>query len=130
MSAVDQDRWFDYDYAFLHVVPHVHIGTREAIGAVLHSRTARFIGLEYRLDNSQIQLRWPDLDVDMLEDELRAMADIAEGKGESEISVMTASERFHWITAPRSAVLQPSPVHAGRSRDPKRSLEGLIQQLL
>ena len=122
--------WIDYDYAMLHVVPHVHLGACEVVGVVLHARTDGFIGIRYDLDRPRLSARWPDLDLDLVECELRAIHDIAHGSASAgAIGRLTPSERFHWITAPRSAVLQPSQVHAGRTAKPASTLDQLFRQI-
>ena len=122
--------WIDYDYALLHVMPHVHLGACEVVGVVLHARTDGFIGVRFNLDRPRLSARWPDLDLDLVESELKALQAIADGTASAgSIGRLTPSERFHWITAPRSAVLQPSQVHAGRTAKPAVALDELFHQI-
>ena len=77
MSKSKDEDWFDFDYAYLKVVPHVHLGDSETVGAVLHSRTSGFIGLELKIDVERIRLRWPDFDIEVLQKELQALLAMA-----------------------------------------------------
>lgn len=120
------DRWIDYDYAVLRIVPHVHLGDFVPAGVVLHARTARFLGLRTCVDVPRLGLLSATIDVPRLRRVLDAYARIADGGVEAgPIGVLPPSERFHWLTAPRSAVLQASPVRAGRTRDPAAELDRL-----
>ncbi|MEZ4696574.1 MAG: DUF3037 domain-containing protein [Rhodothermales bacterium] len=122
--------WVDFDYAYLRVVPHVHLSDSEVVGIVLHSRTHGFIGIRCLLDRGRLASRWPSLDVELLEHELNAMEAIAEGApGAGPIALLPPSDRFHWLTAPRSAVLQPTEVHAGRTKDPAVTLESMARAI-
>lgn len=127
MNNHKSDTWFDFDYAFLSVVPHVHVGASEVVGVILHSRTSGFIGMKFDLDRDLLSNRWPDLDIDIVQRELDALDDIAKGgQSAGSIGLLPPSERFHWMTAPRSAVVQPSEVHAGRTKNPAKTLEDLF----
>ncbi len=122
--------WVDFDYARLRIVPHVHVGDCEHIGVVLHARTRGFLAVRYKIDATWLRSRWPLLDLDLVERELAALDGIARGDAAAgPIGRLPPSERFHWITAPRSAVLQPSEVHAGRTLDPRATLEKLFDEL-
>ena len=116
-----------YDFAILRVVPHVHLGTFVPIGVVLHARTAEFLALRALTAPSELSRRVPDVDPDLLARYLSAC--IAIGAGDpaaGPVALAPASERFHWLTAPRSDVLQCSPVHGGLCADPARALEDLF----
>ena len=122
--------WVDFDYALLRIVPHVHVGDCEHVGVVLHARTSNYIGLLFTLDRERLQARWPALDLDLVNRELSALDDIARGEAAAgPIGRLPPSERFHWITAPRSAVVQPTEVHAGRTKDPIATLRKLFSEL-
>lgn len=118
--------WIDYDYAVLRVVPHVHLGVFTPAGVVLHARTARYLGFHAHVDAARLAALSPELDAARLERFLDAYRRIAEGGvAAGPIGVLPPSERFHWLTAPRSAVLQASSVRAGRTRDPQGELARL-----
>jgi hypothetical protein len=127
MNTKASEAWIDFDYAMLHLVPHVHLGACEVVGVVLHARTGGFIGMRFAVERNRLAARWPELDIDLVQRELLALQAIASGTDVAgPIGALTASERFHWITAPRSAVLQPSEVHAGRTTEPETTLDELF----
>lgn len=119
--------WHDYDYAIVRVVPQVHLCTFVNAGVVLHARTARFLDARFHLDPERLALLCPDVDLPMVERYLDAYRLVcAGGTGAGPIGLLPPSERFHWMTAPRSAVLQCSEVRAGRTSDPAATLEHLF----
>lgn len=131
MNTGTSDNLFDFDYAYLRVVPRVHVDSGEVVGVVLHSRTSGFIGIRYLVNRTRLQDRWPSLDLDMVEHELKALAGIAKGgEAAGPIGLLPPSERFHWMTAPRSAVIQPTSVHAGRSGNPESTLNMLFESAI
>lgn len=122
-EAAPDVRWIDYDYAVVRVVPHVHLGTFVNIGVVLHARTSRFLDLLFSLDVGL----WETLDADLLRRHLDAYRQVCHGGTEAgPIGLLPPSERFHWITAPRSAVLQTSEVRTGRTSNPEATLRHLF----
>ena len=119
----------DYDYATVRVVPCVAREDFVTVGVVLHARTARFLEARLRRDADWLAARCPDLDVALLDRFLDAYARVAAGGPESgPVGLLPPSERFHWLTAPRSAALQTSPVHTGRAADPAATLDHLFAQ--
>jgi hypothetical protein len=116
-----------YDYAFIQVVPRVQHGDRMDVGVVLQSRGADYLGIALAYDPARIARVFPALDLEMLQLALSAVERVAKG-GEAGGSIgrLPASERFHWLTAPRSAVVQSSAVHEGWTRDPEGALAELV----
>lgn len=103
-----------YSFAILRAVPHVHLGTFTNVGVVVHERTSEFLELMVISDVEQLRARVPDVDVELLARYLQACQKVCEGDASAgPIALSPSSERFHWITAPRSDVLQASPVHEG-----------------
>ena len=123
------DRWIAYDFAVLRVVPHVHLGSFVAVGVVLHARTAEFLGVRAITDAAELAARVPDVDHELLARYLTSYGAVAAGDPSAgAVALAPASERFHWLTAPRSDVLQCSPVHGGLTEDPPRALDELFAQ--
>ena len=111
-----------YDYALLRVV-HVPTGDAETVGVVLQSRQARYLGVRLVADPGAVAARWR-VDADLLGRALRAVEAVAAGGPEAApIGRLPPSERFHWLTAARSTVLQPSPVRTGLADDPEAALD-------
>jgi hypothetical protein len=123
------DRWIDYDYAIVRIVPQVHRCTFVNAGVILHARTARYVGMRSTLDRERLLLLCPSADADLAGRYLDAYQRIASGAADAgPIALLPASERFHWLTAPRSAVIQTSEVHCGRTREPEQTLEQLFAE--
>lgn len=116
-----------YDFSVLRVVPNVATGECANVGVILHARTAEFLGLRVLRDPAELRALAPGLDADLLARYLAACEAIARGDDDAgPIALTSQSERFHWLTAPRSDVLQASPVHEGVCEDPARALEELF----
>jgi len=126
-----QARWISYNFAVLRVVPHVHTGVFVPVGVVLHARTEEFLGVKVITDSEELAKRAGDTDVELLSKYLESCREIGEGHlSAGPIALAPPSERFHWLTAPRSDVIQSGPVHEGLSRDPERTLEELFATLV
>lgn len=121
-----------YDFAVIRVVPHVHLGTFIPVGVLLHARQADFLGLLALTSESTLRQRIPGVDTVLLARYLRTMERVASGDVMAgPIALAPTSERFHWLTAPRSDVLQSSPVHEGLCEgDPARTLARLFAQYI
>lgn len=122
-----------YDFAVLRVVPNVATGACANVGVILHARTAEFLALHVLRDPAALRAlcapgtATPQLDIDLLARYLAACEAICRGDDDAgPIALTPPSERFHWLTAPRSDVLQCSPVHEGICVDPARALEKLF----
>jgi hypothetical protein len=108
----------DYDFAVLRVVPRVHLGAFVNVGVVMHARAAEFIALRVLTDVQALAARLPGMDVELLARYLRASEAIGAGDAAAgPVALAPPSERFHWLTAPRSDVIQSSPVHEGVCSD-------------
>ena len=115
-----------YDYALLRVVPRVHAGGGEAVGVILQCRQRRFLGVRWVAPPETLAARWPAL-APLLPRYLGALEAVASGDGP--VGRYPPSERFHWLTATRSTVLQPSAVHTGLTEDPAATLDALALDL-
>jgi hypothetical protein len=112
-----------YEFAVLRAVPHPHLEWWIPVGVVVHARTIGYLGARTVDDAQLIRRRVPDVDPDTLQKYLRSWVSVAEGQEEAgPIALLPTSERFHWLTCPRSDVLQCSPVRAGVSGDPAAAL--------
>lgn len=127
MTDAASARWIAYSFAVLCVVPHPHLGTALPVGVMLHARTADFLGILVLTDPAELALRAPGVDVELLARYLRDIRAIAEGDADAgPVALAPPSERFHWLTAPRSDVIQSGPVHSGLCHDPHDALERLF----
>jgi hypothetical protein len=128
-EASPSTEWIEYDYAIVRIVPRVHLCAFTNIGVVLHARQAGFLDARISFDAATIAARCPGIDVDVLTRYVDAYLRVVHGGPEAApIGLLPPSERFHWLTAPRSAVLQTSDVHPGRARDLEAELERLYAE--
>lgn len=124
---MEPTRWIDYDYAIVRLVPHVHDAMFLNIGVLLLARSEDYLGCAFAAERERIQAFAPEIDYDLLVRYLDAMRYVCDGGHHGgAIGALPASERFHWLTAPRSAVLQTSAVHPGRCGDPSAVLSLLL----
>jgi hypothetical protein len=122
----DAATWVSYDYAVLRVVPHVYVGAFAPIGVMVHARTAEYLAIRTLDDSVLLRTRAAGVDPELLTRYLRVYRAVCEGDASAgPVALAPTSERFHWLTAPRSDVLQSSPVHEGLSADPRTALDEL-----
>ncbi len=120
-----------YTFAVLRAVPHVYAGSFVNVGVVVHARTAEYLGMRALTDPEALRARVPDADVPLLARYLRSCEAVCAGDAAAgPVALRPSSERFHWLTAPRSDVLQASPVHEGVCADPAVALGELFEELV
>ncbi|GGH83324.1 hypothetical protein HNQ91_006030 [Filimonas zeae] len=118
-----------YEYAILRVVPRVEREEFMNVGVVLLCARQRFLKVLYRLDEQRLLALCPQLDIAELQTYLQAFERICAGApGSGTIGKFTIAERFRWLTATRSTVLQSSKVHPGFCSQPELMLERLFAQ--
>jgi hypothetical protein len=121
--------WIDYDYAIVRVVPRVELSAFINVGVVLHARTTGYLDARFGYSPPQLDLCCHGIDLGLLDRFLKAYGAVCHGGVTGgPIGLLPPSERFHWLTAPRSAVLQTSVVHPGRCHDPGNALEELFSR--
>ncbi len=116
-----------YDYAIVRVVPRVERGEFVNAGIILSCDIERVLEACIELDEDALLALDAHVDLDLVRSTLAAIPAIcAGGAAAGAIGRMTARERFHWLVAPRSTVVQTSPVHTGRCADLHAVLEHLM----
>jgi hypothetical protein len=120
-----------FAYAILRVVPRVERGEQLNAGVVLFCRRRRFLAAKVDLDEARLAALAPDLDPAQVRAHLEALARIAAGDpAGGAVARLDASERFGWLVAPSSTIIQPSPVHPGLCDDPEEMLDRLFSELV
>ena len=123
-----------YDYAVLRIVPRVDREEFLNAGVILFCLQRRFLGCAVALDTVRLRTLWPSVDITSAERHLHSVERICAGNAAAgPIAVLAQRERFHWLTAPRSALLQTSPVRTGicmAETDLESTLAHLARQLL
>lgn len=125
-----QDR-IKFEYAIIRLVPKVERGEFFNIGAIVYAKQKKFLGVKYHVDNSKIEAFCKDVDVDLINKYLEAWKLVCEGKSAGgRIGALELPDRFHWLTASRSTIIQSSEVHSGLCKDPKQTLEEIFEKFV
>jgi len=120
-----------FQYAIVRVVPRVERGESLNVGVILLCRPRRFLGARIHLDQARLGAFAPDLDHQLLRPHLEAVERIARGDpAAGPIARLGLAERFHWLVAPASTIIQPSEVHTGLCEDPAAELDHLMATLV
>jgi len=120
-----------FQYAVWRVVPDLERGEALNAGVVVFARRHGFLAARARLDEDKLRALAADADVDAVRRHLDALVRIAAGDPQAgPIGALEPSERFGWLTAPSSTVVQPGPVHTGLGDDPQALLDRLYARLV
>lgn len=120
-----------YEYAVVRVVPRVEREEFVNAGVVVFCLERGYLAARIELDRDRVLALAPGADLAVIEEHLRAIPAIASGgEGSGPIGKLPPRERFRWLVAPRSTVVQTSPVHAGLCEDPARALDDLLDRMV
>jgi hypothetical protein len=120
-----------FQYAIWRVVPSVERGEALNVGVVVYCRRRQFLAARVLVDEPRLRALSPDLDIDAIRRHLDGMARVAAGDPDGgAIAAMPQSERFGWLTAASSTIVQPSPIHTGLCGDPQAVLDRLYTRLV
>ena len=120
-----------FDYATIRVVPRVERQEFINAGVVVFCLEKNFLAARIHLDEARLRALWPETDVELVREHLAAIPRICAGQAEGgPVAGLSQRERFHWLIAPRSTIIQPSPVHTGICDETDGVLERLERQFL
>jgi len=123
-----------FEYAVLRVVPRVERNEAVNVGVVVFCRTRGYLDARIEIAERQVtalRALAPELDLDAIRAHLDAIRQIIAGDAEAgPIAALAAPERFRWVAAPSSTMIQPAEVHGGVTEAPERSLEDLFDRLV
>jgi DUF3037 family protein len=120
-----------FEYALLRVVPRPERGEFVNTGVVLYCPALRFLGARVHLDPERLRALDSRLDPEAVLAHLEAIRTVcAGGRAAGPVGLLEPGERFGWLVAPRSTVVQPSPVHTGITEDPEKALEHLVRVMV
>ena len=120
-----------YQYAIIRVVPRVDRGECLNVGVILLCRPRPFLGARTEIDAARLAALAPDLAPGTVQPHLDAIEAIARGDATAgPIAALGLAERFHWLVAPASTIIQPSVAHTGLTDDPEAELERLFETLV
>ena len=117
-----------FEYALLRAVPRVERGECVNIGVLVHCRALDFLDAAVHVDDERLLALAPDCDVEAVR--VAAEAVVRTCAGEGPAGATSRGQRFRWLTAPRSTVVQPGAVHAGLTADPAAELQRLLARLV
>lgn len=120
-----------FDYALVRVVPRIERGEQLNVGVLLYCLKRDFLEIGLALDEARLTALWPHIDLPLVKSHLAAMPRICAGDASAgPVARLSQRERWHWLVAPRSTIIQVSPVHSGLSLDPSATLEHLVATLV
>ena len=120
-----------FQYVVIRYVPRVDRGECLNVGVVVHSQSAGVLHCVFHLEAPRLLAVDPGSDLDALRSALEAICAMCERPpSEVDATLSTQGKRFGWISAPRSTVLQPGPVHGGSVADPRAEVERLLDRLV
>ncbi len=122
---------YTYDYSIVRVVPRVDRGEQVNAGVILSCADSDFLDARIELDESVLLALDPTVDLDAVRTNLAVIPVVCRGGPEAgPIGMLPARARFRWLVSPRSTIVQPSPVHTGRTTDPVACLEHLMDRIV
>ena len=117
-----------FEYAIIRLVPKVEREEFFNIGVILYSKRKKFVGVKYKINESKLNAFGCDLDLDTLNNYLKSWELICKGDASSgTISQFEISDRFRWLAATRSTIIQSSKTHSGLTDDPEKELEDIFK---
>jgi Protein of unknown function (DUF3037). len=120
-----------YHYAVIRLVPRVEREEFFNIGLILFSKKEKYIRLEYYLCPDKFRLMHSDAAYEDVIGNLNTLRQIAHGNSEyGPIAQLDIPERFRWLTAVRSSIIQTSPTHPGKTGDLDKTFERLFEELV
>jgi hypothetical protein len=116
-----------FEYALVRVVPRVERGEAINVGVIVYSQVYRYLCARIELDERRLLAVDPAVDLDAVRTALQAFEKACT---EGPLAGRPLGERFRWLTAPRSTIVQPGPVHGGLTADPAAELAHLFDTLV
>jgi hypothetical protein len=120
-----------YDYAVIRVVPRVERGEQVNVGVILSCADVDFLEAAIEMDDAAVLALDPGADLETIRANLATIPLVCRGGAEAgPIGELPPRGRFRWLVSPRSTIIQPSPVHTGRTHDPAACLQRLMDRLV
>ncbi len=120
-----------FQYVVLRCVPRVDREEFLNLGVVLYSQQADFLGCAARVDEERLRSFAPELDLDAVRSALATIDHVCAGDGAAgDAATAPMTQRFGFLSAPRSTVVQPGPIHGGTTTDPRAELARLVERLV
>lgn len=123
-----QDR-YTFKYAIIRIVPKVEREEFFNVGIILFCKRIKFLDIKFNIDQNKLKALSPELELELLNDYLEAWKLICDGNSSGGvIAKLDLSDRFGWLTACRSTIIQSSVTRSGLSVDPRKELEDIFEK--
>jgi hypothetical protein len=120
-----------FEFATIRVVPRVERGEFINAGVIVFCLGQKFLECRLNIDAERLQALWPEMGIEEVRRHLEAFPEICAGVVDAgPIAQLSQRERFLWLVAPRSTVIQISPVHSGLCERPAAALRELFERLV
>lgn len=118
-----------FDYAVVRVIPRVEREEFVNAGVIVYCYALDYLAASIELDEARLLALAPDVDLPLVRRHLEAIPRICSGADSAgPIALLSQRERFNWLVAPRSTMIQTSPPHSGMCADPSSALERLLER--
>ena len=119
-----------FEYALIRVIPRVERGEQINVGVILYCQALDYLCARIRVNEARLRALDPGIDLDAVTTALHSWETTCDGTGRHAATRLKLGERFRWLTAPRSTIIQPGPVHTGLTDDPDADLDRLLRELV
>jgi len=117
-----------YEFSIIRIVPKVERQEFFNAGVILFSRAKKYLGVKYQIDPKKLACFSSEIDQETIETYLKAWGNVCDGSTKGGvIGDMDLPDRFRWLTASRSTIIQSSITHSGLCEDPEMELEKLFE---
>lgn len=118
-----------FEYAIIRLVPKVEREEFFNIGVILFSKRKKFLGVKYNVNLAKLNAFSCELDIDAINDYLKSWELICKGEASAGvIGTFELSDRFRWLAASRSTVIQSSKTHSGLTDNPEKELNAIFER--
>lgn len=120
-----------FEYAIVRVVPRVEREEFINVGVIVHCHDRDYLEARIELDEARLAALAVDIDIPFVAQHLESIIDICKGgEASGPIGKLPRRERWHWLTAPRSTIIQTSQAHAGLCENPAAWPERLLERMV
>ncbi len=120
-----------YEYAIIRIVPKAEREEFFNVGVILFSKRRKFLGIKYTINATKLNAFCTEVELDVFKNYLHAWKLICDGAPfGGKIGEFEQSDRFRWLTASRSTIIQSSKTHAGFDMDPEKALENIFEKMV
>ncbi len=128
LDSQNMQEKFVFKYAIIRIVPKVEREEFFNVGVIVFCKRKKFLDIKYKIDEAKLRAFSSEIKLELFDDYLKAWKLVCEGKSASgKIGQLELSERFGWLTASRSTIIQSSKTYSGLESDPKKALEDIFE---